>query len=554
MQMKLLPGLTSKEGKMQVVSVEQMRAIEREADERGVSYAEMMERAGRGVAEVVLSEYGDEDWRVVTALVGSGNNGGDALVALEVMAKSGWQAQAYLVRPRPEKDALLERAIAAGVRVLVANEDKKQRGLQGWLESSNVLLDGILGTGFQLPLKGEIGPILKFVHESETLPHVVAIDCPSGVDCDSGEVAAETIPAELTLCMQAVKQGLLKFPAFELLGELRVVNLELPEKLPITRDIELFMVDGEQVAGYLPERPITAHKGTFGTLMIAAGSTYYTGAALLAARAAYRIGTGLVRLAVPAPLHVALAGQFPEATWLLLPNEMGMIAESGADLLRRNLERVTTLLVGPGLGCEDTTAGFIEQLFLGGESTHRATSFGFLTAEKGEETAQQIKLPIMVIDADGLRLMARVKDWPALLPPGSVLTPHPGEMSALTGIPVDEIQADRVAIARKFAQEWKTTLILKGALSVVAAPDGRAYIIPVATSALSKAGSGDVLAGLVAGLMAQGRPALEAAIAGAWIHAQAGLEAAGQMGCTAPVLASEVIEAVPQVLWALQFE
>lgn len=539
---------------MQVVSVEQMRAIEREADERGVSYAEMMEHAGRGVAEAVLSEYGDEDWRVATALVGSGNNGGDALVALETLARSGWQAQAYLVRPRPEGDALLARATAAGVQVLSSGQDSKLRGLQGWLENSSVLLDGVLGTGFQLPLKGEIAAILKFAGETGALPHVVAIDCPSGVDCDTGQAAAEVIPAEMTLCMQAVKQGLLRFPAFELAGELRVVNLELPDPLAAMKEIDLFMVDGEQAAGYLPERPITAHKGTFGTLMIAAGSTYYTGAALLAARGAYRIGTGLVRLAVPAPLHAALAGQFPEATWLLLPHEMGMIAGGGADLLRQNLERVSALLVGPGLGSEETTAAFMEQLLTGGQNVHRATSFGFLTPQAGVERAEKVSLPPLVVDADGLRLMARIKDWPALLPPGSVLTPHPGEMSALTGLSVEQIQSDRLGTARKYAREWKTTVILKGALTVIAAPDGRAYIVPVATAALAKAGSGDVLAGLVAGLLAQGRPGLEAAIAGAWIHAQAGLEAAGQLGGTAAVLASDVLDAVPRVLWALQFE
>ncbi|HWQ04266.1 MAG TPA: NAD(P)H-hydrate dehydratase [Longilinea sp.] len=539
---------------MLVVNVEQMHAIEKEADECGVSYAEMMERAGRGVAEVVLSEFSDEDWQVVTALVGSGNNGGDALVALEALAQAGWQAQAYLVRPRAKNDALLERAIAAGVKVFSAGQDKKLLDLQAWLENSNVLLDGVLGTGIQLPLKDEIASVLEFVRNSEAIPHVVAIDCPSGVDCNTGEAAKEVIPAEMTLCMQAVKQGLLHFPAFELASELRVVDLGLPDGLVSTRGIDIFMVDGEQVAGYLPARPITAHKGTFGTLMIAAGSTYYTGAALLSARAAYRIGTGLVRLAVPASIHTALAGQIPEATWLLLPNEMGMVSENAADLLVKNLERVSALVVGPGLGNEDTTANFFEKLINSEQATHPTSSFGFLSAQSDEKSGKKAVLPPLVVDADGLRLMARMKNWPVLLPPGSILTPHPGEMSALTGLDVDQIQANRLEVARKYAGEWKTIVILKGALTIIAAPDGRAFIIPVATSALAKAGSGDVLAGMVGGLLAQGRLALEAAIAGTWIHAQAGLEAAEQVGSTASVSASDVIDAIPSVLWALQFE
>lgn len=539
---------------MQVVSVKQMQTIEREADKVGVSYAEMMDRAGHGVADLVISEYGDDDWRVVTALVGPGNNGGDALVALEALAAAGWLAQAYLVRPRPEKDALLKQAQAAGVRVATAEEDEELRNLAGWLENSNVLLDGVLGTGVRLPVKEEIARVLRAVNRSGSVPHVVAIDCPSGVDCDSGEAAEDTIPAEVTVCMQAVKQGLLRYPAFELAGEIRVVDLELPDNLEAAREVNLFMADGETVARYLPERPDDAHKGTFGTLLIAAGSTYYTGAALLSARSAYRIGAGLVRLAVPAPLHATLAGHFPEATWLLLPHEMGMIAESAADLVFKNLERITALLVGPGLGGEETTAVFMEKLLTGAPSTSRPASFGFLTAQAVKPSEKPVKLPPMVVDADGLRLMTRLKNWPELLPPGSILTPHPGEMTALTGLTVEQVQADRLETARKYAQEWKTTVILKGALTVIAEENGRASIIPVATSALAKAGSGDVLAGLVAGLLAQGRPAWEAAIAGAWIHAQSGLQAAEGLGSPVPVLASDVLEAVPQVLWALQFE
>ena len=539
---------------MLVVSVEQMRAMEREADARGVSYAEMMERAGRGVAALVDAEYGEEESRQATALVGSGNNGGDALVALESLARAGWQAQAYLVRPRPENDALLERARSAGVEIAAASDDPEYRILTAWLLATDVLLDGVLGTGFQLPLREEIASVLRVARQYADDLHVIAIDCPSGVDCDSGEAAEEAVPAEVTLCMQAVKQGLLRYPAFELAGELRVVDLNLPEVLKAAGEVQLFMADGETAARYLPERPDTAHKGTFGTLLIAAGSTYYTGAALLAARGAYRIGTGLVRLAVPAPLHASLAGQFPEATWLLLPHEMGMIAESAADLVLKNLERVTALLIGPGLGNEATTAGFIEKLLTGAPSSSKPASFGFLTAQVVKPSDGPVKLPPLVMDADGLRLMARLKNWPELLPPGSILTPHPGEMSALTGLTVEQIQSDRWETARTYARKWKTTVILKGALTVIADENGQACIIPVATSALAKAGSGDVLAGLVAGLLAQGRPAWEAAVAGAWIHAQAGLAAAQNLGSPAPVMASDVIEAVPGVLWALQFE
>ena len=192
----------------------------------------------------------------------------------------------------------------------------------------------------------------------------------------------------------------------------------------------------------------------------------------------------------------------------------------------------------------------------GGADHHLVTAGGEAADDVGRQRLLDHDLvrPPLVMDADGLRLMARLKNWPELLPPGSILTPHPGEMSALTGLTVEQIQSDRWETARTYARKWKTTVILKGALTVIADENGQACIIPVATSALSKAGSGDVLAGLVAGLLAQGRPAWEAAVAGAWIHAQAGLAAAQNLGSPAPVMASDVIEAVPGVLWALQFE
>ena len=186
-----------------------------------------------------------------------------------------------------------------------------------------MVVDGVLGTGVKLPLKGDLSQVLAEVKgildETEARPMVVAVDCPSGIDCDTGEAAPECIAADLTVTMAAVKQGMLKMPAYELIGNLEVVDIGLPADLPSLQIAGPEVAEEDMVARMLPERPIDAHKGTFGTALIAAGSVNYTGAALLAGRAAYRSGVGLVTLAVPAPLHAALAGQFPEATWVLLP-------------------------------------------------------------------------------------------------------------------------------------------------------------------------------------------------------------------------------------------
>ena len=263
---------------------------------------------------------------------------------------------------------------------------------------------------------------------------VVAIDCPSGVDCDSGQTAPETLNADLTLCMAAVKIGLLKFPAFERAGQIEVVPIGALDESVTWQGVQRFVADGDAVARALPERKADAHKGTFGTAMIVAGSINYTGAALLSASAAYRSGAGLVRLAVPGPLHAPLSGHLPEVTWLLLPHQTGVIAEDAYDLLRKNLERVTALLVGPGLGLEDTTAEFVRRLVENKPEHGGHSAFGFPLnnlpgiTEPASTTPKQV-LPPLVIDADGLKLLVEVDKWYEFLPAPTVLTPHPGEMA-----------------------------------------------------------------------------------------------------------------------------
>jgi NAD(P)H-hydrate epimerase len=372
------------------------------------------------------------------------------------------------------------------------------------------------------------------------------------VDCDTGEAAPEAIPASMTVCMAAIKQGLLRFPAFDLAGELMVADIGLAQDLPSWAKGRHHVADGEMIEAFLPARPDDAHKGTFGTALIAAGSINYTGAALLAGKAAYRAGAGLVTLAVPAPLHGTLAGHFPEATWIILPHEMGVIAASAADVLAKNLDRATAVLLGPGFGLEDATREFIESLLRGGASARKSAGrIGFIREADSPEERKATVLPPLVVDADGLKLLAKIEGWPKLLPAGSVLTPHPGEMAVLTGVDKALIQEDRLGVAQKYAAEWGHVVVLKGAFTVIAAPDGQASVVPVATSALARAGTGDVLAGIIVGLRAQGVDAYEAAVAGAWIHAQAGIAAADRIGNTASVLAGDVLEAIPGVLWGI---
>src|SRR6266498_1896093 len=538
---------------MKLVTVSQMQAIEKEADANGLTYDQMMENAGQRLADILFDLFEDDAETEIIGLVGPGNNGGDTLVALSELAQEGWKAKAYLAKRK--KDDLVKRFTEAGGEVL-SGENAFEK-LAEALENADVLLDGVLGTGVKLPLKKDVAELLSEVNDIldglEEPPLVVAVDCPSGADCDSGAVADETIGADLTITMAAVKQGLLKLPAFEYVGDLEVVDIGLSDDLSSLKDLNVDVAEADSIAARLPERPLAAHKGTFGTALIAAGSINYTGAALLAGEAAYRVGAGLVTLAVPAALHSTLAGRFPEATWVLLPHEMGSMASSGAEVLAKNFERASALLIGPGFGMENSTKEFIENILDGRYSAKKNVQrIGFVRQESEKAEENKSKLPPMVIDADGLKLLAQIKDWYTKIPAPAILTPHPGEMAVLTDLSKDLIQESRQEIASQYAKLWGHVVVLKGAFTVIAAPDGRATLIPVASPALARAGTGDVLAGLIVGLRAQGLDAYESAVAGAWIHAQAGLYAADDLGTTASVLAGDVLNSVSDVISDLE--
>ncbi|MGW8251630.1 MAG: NAD(P)H-hydrate epimerase, partial [Anaerolineales bacterium] len=352
---------------MKFVSVSEMVAIEKEADRSGLTYDKMMENAGSGLAEVVNERYEFLKPGPILGLVGSGNNGGDTLVAMTHLSNWGWQTQAYLAKPRESDDPLMTRFTESG-GIMVDGDDESFQDLADLLQGSALLLDGVLGTGIKLPLRGRVADVLesagKMIAGMNEPPVVVAVDCPSGVDCDSGETAPECIEAELTVTMAAIKKGLLSFPAYNYVGELQLVGIGLPDDLEAYQSIRRFVPDDRYVQQVLPVRNLDAHKGTFGTALILAGSINYTGAALLAGESAYRIGAGLVTLGVPEPLHKILAGRFLEATWLLLPHDEGAISEEAFKLVSDHLERPTALLIGPGFGLAETTRRFLSHFLM----------------------------------------------------------------------------------------------------------------------------------------------------------------------------------------------
>jgi hydroxyethylthiazole kinase-like uncharacterized protein yjeF len=540
---------------MKLISVGQMRAIEKEANANGLTYEAMMENAGHNIAKEVLSlaySVEDEEDIQVLGFVGPGNNGGDTLVVLKHLAEKGWKARAYLVNRKKTNDPLIKNLETAGGEIHTGETDTDYHRLTTFLENADIVLDGILGTGCKLPLKQEIRSVMAVIKSTlENMtwrPMVVGVDCPSGIDCDSGEIAQEAFRVDATITLAAVKKGFFKLPAYQLIGELRVADIGIDPNLSAWKSIKDEVIDADLASSLLPHRSDAAHKGDFGNALVIAGSMNYTGAALLAGKAAGRIGAGLVTMAVPAPLHSILAGQFLEGVWVLLPHEMGVISSNAKDILARNLEQATALLVGPGLGLEETTREFIQNLVSGAASEKKPGHMGFIQKAEGKVEKQAQQSAPMIIDADGLKLLSKIPGWEAKLPPESILTPHPGEMAVLTGMAVAEIQNTRLETARNYSIKWGHIVVLKGAFTVVASPDGRTTTSPIATSALAHAGTGDVLAGIITGLRAQGVPAYDAARLGAWIHAEAGLIAATSHGNTVSVLAGDVLESIKDVI------
>jgi NAD(P)H-hydrate epimerase len=535
---------------MKLVSVSEMKETEAAANARGISYEQMMQNAGIGLARYIISNYGNER-KAITGLVGTGNNGGDTLVALAALAKSGWQARAYIVKSRPSGDPMMKWLQQVGGVIVEGGKDHDRKILSELLTDSSLILDGVLGTGIKLPLKPELAEILGFVSKFSDLPDVIAVDCPSGVDCDSGAAATECIPAKVTVCMAAVKQGLVRFPANNYVGKIEVIDIGINE-MKTQGKKSRYVVNAEMVRNVLPARPKDAHKGIFGTILIVAGSVNYVGAAFLAGNGAYRVGSGLVRLGVIQPLQLALAGHMPESVWMILPSEGGVISADAAEVVLDNLDHVDAILIGPGLGTEETTQKFFEKLLIGSKSGKKAKGIGFVADDSGSEKTVDHSLPPMVIDADGLRMLAKIQDWQKKIPSRSILTPHPGEMAAMTGLKVEEIQVNRETVASKYSTQWGHIVVLKGALTVIADPDGRTAIIPVATSALAKAGTGDILAGMICGLRGQGMDAFIASYTGAWLHAQAGLITADKFGSEMTIKAKDILNSIPDAIKSLR--
>jgi len=537
-----------------VVAVDEMRQIESECEAAGIVSAELMQRAGRVLAERIRQILGDRnvsDPRI-TFLVGGGNNGGDALVAAADLARAGSPGvRIYLLKARPDGDPLLAEAESVGCFIASAANDQRHRVLSNLVQSADLIIDGIFGIGLQLPLREDAARQLRTIQSAlrelqiqerdlldvlyrpahparhASRPYVLAVDVPSGIDADTGEAAAEVLRADETLTFIAAKRGLFQRQAASVAGRLTLSTLGISTESTTLRSVRVVIFGYAEAQQALNVREGDSHKGTFGSVIIVGGSENYPGAPALCANAAGRAGAGLVRVAAYPTLSRQIHSVSPEPVALLLPDDR----EDGnpsVSVIAEAARSANALVIGPGLGQSAYSKRLVEGLLF----------------------ERDPGIPV-VVDADALNVLSQTPNWWAALRAQVILTPHPGEMARLCAITAEQVQQNRLLLAAEKALEWKVVLVLKGANTIIASPDGRLQVVPIQTPALAKAGTGDILTGLIGGLLAQSLSPAEAAAAAVYVHGMAGLRTAQRMGTRAP-LASDILEGLANAFQSIE--
>ncbi len=513
---------------MKIVTAEQMRQIDRECIKQGTPAGTLMENAGKAVAEETRSVLGAMNQQNILCLAGAGNNGGDGLVAARYLHEWGAKVSVYLCSQRASDDENLKLVQEHGITCIEAANDKNLKKYDEMLASASCVIDALLGTGKIRRLEGIFRQVLEKMSATRNKRKltVIAVDLPSGMDADTGVIDPACPHADITVTMALPKLGLFGFPGAERVGKLKIADIGIPPALAASVMTEL--ITGDWARDTLPARPLNANKGTFGKVLVVAGSINYIGSAYLACSGAMRVGAGLVTLATAESLQPILASKLTEATYLpLTESQHGIISAEAVDIVKQQLSQYNVLLLGCGLGQNPSTAEFVVSLL------------------------QEKRLPALVLDADALNILAKTPDWWKILPGDAILTPHPGEMSRLCGLTIDEIQADRVGVARKFAAEWNKTIVLKGAYNVVASPDGYCRVSPFANPGVATAGTGDVLSGIIAGMAAQGLSLSNAAGLGVCVGDEAGEIIRNVLG-DAGMIASDLLTALPVAIKQLK--
>ncbi|MFC1713947.1 NAD(P)H-hydrate dehydratase [Candidatus Poribacteria bacterium] len=522
---------------MKVVTAQEMRNIDTQAiNETGIPGIVLMENAGVGVVHVIEGRRCDSRLFPGTSscplrisiFAGKGNNGGDGLVIARHLINRGHDVTIYLISEPDDftGDALTNLKIAQNMQIpieIMLSEDQLA-DCEHQIIASDLLIDAIFGTGLKGAIVGFPANVIDFLNRSGV--PIVAVDLPSGLEADTGRVEGSCIRATLTVAMALPKRGLLLYPGAGFVGELQIADIGIPYEVMESQNIQVDQPQASDIATLLPIRRRDAHKGSFGKALILAGSVGFTGAAALASEAALRIGAGLVTLGIPESLNTVMEVKLTEVMTRPLPEtESQSLASEARDEIMDLVDGLDVVALGPGLSRDPETVSLVRQL------------------------CREIRIP-KVIDADGLNALAEDRDVLKDLSSQTILTPHPGEMARLMGCSISDVQSDRIGVAQDFAKENGIVLVLKGVPTVTTDPLGMVYLNSTGNPGLASGGTGDVLTGAIAGLLAQGLDAIDAAILGVYVHGLAGDLAAEAQG-EAGMLAGDVLRHLPAAIQQL---
>ena len=506
-----------------VVTAEQMQAIDRQAiDGFGIPGITLMENAGVGIVQELQRRFPDLSRKKIFIFCGKGNNGGDGFVVARHLFNLGSEVRILLAGKLSELngDAGIN-AISAhkiGIQVDELNPDHLNRH-DHKLRHCDIIIDAVFGTGLNKPVTGFMEKVIDKINQFEKF--VVSVDINSGVDSDSGQLIGPHVKSELTLALACWKQSHLLHPSAGVMKETRLIDIGIPEKARVKQNIRVHQSEEEDIKSYFQKRNPNSHKGDYGHVLVLAGSRGKEGAAGLTALAVLRSGAGLCTLALPASCQKAVHPM--EVMTAPLPETAnGTLSLQAKEPILDLLKDKSALAIGPGITTDPETVALIGEIL------------------------PLIQCPL-VLDADALNAISSHKDWLEKLKPETVLTPHPKEMSRLTGVSTQEIQRNRVATAAQFATEHSLTLVLKGSPTLIALADGSVTINPTGNAGMATGGSGDVLTGIIAGLMAQGLAPCSASIAGSYIHGQAGDHFAETESQTT-LIAGDLLRCLPESL------
>ncbi len=535
---------------MKVVTAAEMREIDRKTtDECGIAGMVLMERAGLAVTGRIKELFVRKN---VIVVCGKGNNGGDGLVIARIIHNEGGEA-CVVITSKPvdfKGDALSQykTAVACGVKIISAETLLSRPS--SILTRHSIIVDAILGTGLQKNISGTLADVIEHINRSG-LP-VVSVDMPTGISSDDGQVMGTAVRAAYTVTFGLPKRGHMFYPGAEYTGRLFTEDIGFPKRLLTSESLPVELIEKNTVSAMIPRRNAFSHKGDYGHVLLVAGSQGKTGAALMAAKACLRAGTGLVTIGVPKSLAPAVQSRVTEEMILGLPDrgDGTLSAKAAATILDFLAGKADLLAIGPGIG-ESADCG------------------------KLMETVIKRSRSPMVIDADGINALQGEKNILLQAKAGIILTPHPGEMARLlqgktgkghgagsmeqgtrgkgqkrTTISIQDIEKDRISTAMRFAKETGTHLVLKGVPTVVGTEDGRAFINPTGNPGMATAGTGDVLTGIIAGLLGRTRDQLAACLIGVYLHGLAGDIAASEKGQDA-LVATDIIDAIPAAFLSL---